>query len=331
MSSQLEEPSLAESQVGGCESQTGGFGGDGDSLCFHASAGSAIPMFHHGEFMAPDAAETQIDESDDGSAQALLPRDVARPLAKQPSPIYRKQQSTVALAKQSAVTKVGDKTVIVEDDDIKDGGPTTPPSSAGPRPPLAVAAAAAVKSPPAVTPSVKPPPPAPAAPLAKVAPPAAQRPRAPPPAPTAAPALPLVAAGVEQPLAGAEQRGLLPRLIGSHDLASPAAGGAAASASAATNIASNGRKMRQLSDEEVQMPQQAAKLIRGEPRERRAALSVTHVYAARTSMPHNIQDVFKKLWRENIREGFVSGSPNVVFTVNYKIEERQQPIGYMQY
>eukprot|EP00959_Pyramimonas_sp_CCMP1952_P178076 3722135-Pyramimonas_sp.AAC.1 len=93
-----------------------------------------------------------------------------------------------------------------------------------------------------------------------------------------------------------------------------------------------GRK-RHASDEEKQLAKTAAKLIRGEPRERRAAIQVAHVYDKRSSMPHNVHEVFRMLWQENVREGFVEGSKNVVFSVNYKIEGRQaqESIGDQQY
>jgi hypothetical protein len=48
-------------------------------------------------------------------------------------------------------------------------------------------------------------------------------------------------------------------------------------------------------------------------------------------MPHNAHEVFRTLWQENVREGFVEGSKNVVFSVNYKIEARQDQLGDVQY
>ncbi len=112
----------------------------------------------------------------------------------------------------------------------------------------------------------------------------------------------------------AEQRELLRRLA--HDEES-------GDSSAAAKVGTNKRK---LGDDVTH----DAKLLRGEPRERRAAIQITHMYETRSSMPTPVKEVFRQLWQHNVREGFVQGSRHVVFIVNYKIEARQAQVGDTQ-
>ena len=303
----------------------GGFDGsqlgfaDSDALTFRSGDG-IIPQYNHASFIKAGAeADTLIDEDSLGVSQPP-PRAVARPMAQHrdvvpPAPILHK------LGGQP-------KTMII--DDVAPPRATAPPAAASHSPSAATSPSpAAAKAPmapvaaaplPAKAKSLSPPPSAAAAAAATAQPPNVGdvTPTSPTPQSSAA-AEPKRAAQPAGPhvVDGAEQRALLRRLARDESDGS----------SAAAAVANDKNQKRKLDDDATH----GAKLIRGEPRERRAAIQVTHMYDSRSSMPAPVKEVFKQLWQQNVREGFVKGSRQVVFTVNYKIEARQDQLGDMQY